>query len=610
MIVQSSVRGFVSHVRILGIVCLYLLVMPSVARAQASLAAENIIDDVVVGDTTFTLFRDARNPEQWYYVPNQPRLVTRSVGSTSEPEFSLIRYQFAEPANPEHLLEEGILQFAATLAAPPNAIQAFKTAIAARTEAKNVRISAIPFKSAEVSLYTYAAPGQKSSLISFAPYGSGLAPLFASQKLVFSVPLTKIGTDVMDALVSKTGMPVAVTFTFNALTPPAGFKVTMNWSQIFEHYSKDEKFRASASYFGWFGASYESSVQQIREQLLSNKDITIEAISGEAFKQEEIDKYLQPILARINDELIEASRPPAQIDPASASAPSAGGWLGSAGYSVAIKDVKKVKRGSETWTMTVQQIVDRKTVAQGLIGIGEYPQEVRDKLVTMVPPSKFSSAYLVLPSPAILGELGVSSIDLQVSLQNAGNTLASQVVKWQPGGAWKDIGGRERTSLVFPLTGLSQEKPQTLGFRAKLRLTTNRQVLDLESAVPATNGEQAMLGVNGALFDVLEFDASQLPFASLSSSGDLLQGNVSVKIADQTISVPIRPKNVDGKFVPPDPIRLLVPHLGTAQRAPSAQIVFQLKGGRTARWRYNGNDIVRQFGGTSVSLDDADIVRP
>src|SRR5207253_9172288 len=104
-----------------------LLICPRVARAQASLAAEDIIDEVAVklGNLTerFTVIRDAIHQDQWYYAPDQPRLAEH-VGANGqrEPEFTLVRYQFKDPANPEALAEGGFLQFAITLALPPEAL--------------------------------------------------------------------------------------------------------------------------------------------------------------------------------------------------------------------------------------------------------------------------------------------------------------------------------------------------------------------------------------------------------------------------------------------------------------------------------------------------------
>ena len=113
-------------------VAITLLICPRAAEAQASLAAEDIIDEVPVklGNLTerFTVIRDAIHQDQWYYAPDQPRLAEH-VGANGqrEPEFTLVRYQFKDPANPEALAEGGFLQFAITLALPPEALSQLTT---------------------------------------------------------------------------------------------------------------------------------------------------------------------------------------------------------------------------------------------------------------------------------------------------------------------------------------------------------------------------------------------------------------------------------------------------------------------------------------------------
>jgi hypothetical protein len=72
-----------------------LVICPRAAQAQASLAAEDIIDEVPVkiGNAVekFTVIRDAIQTDQWYYVPDQPRIAERVMSSGQrEPEFALV----------------------------------------------------------------------------------------------------------------------------------------------------------------------------------------------------------------------------------------------------------------------------------------------------------------------------------------------------------------------------------------------------------------------------------------------------------------------------------------------------------------------------------------
>ena len=200
-------------------------------HSQASLAAENVVDDIKItinGQTdTYTLIRDGRVEDQWYYVPNQPRIVERAVQGRIEPEFTMLRYQFPNPNDSEALIEDGLLQFAATLAAPPEAVMQMRAALAAKKgiSANNLRLAALPLKASEVALYTPSVPNQTSKLLADAPQGGGIAPIFANQKMVFSVSVTKAGSDVMEAVVrGNSGIPVVVTYTYLGLPPPPALR--------------------------------------------------------------------------------------------------------------------------------------------------------------------------------------------------------------------------------------------------------------------------------------------------------------------------------------------------------------------------------------------------
>ncbi len=391
------------------------------ASAQASLAAEDIAQDVKVEiegvPELFTVVRDALQRNQWYYIPNSPRLYERSYQGRREPEFSLVRYQFPDPANPATLLEGGILQFAATLAVPPESLDQLKQAVIDKfpgTRPEEIRLSGMPLKSAKVSLLS----PQVGALLSSQPQGGGIGPATASQKMAFLLELTSNGTDVYEKLArGNTGVPLHVEFVYLGLTPKAGFTVTVDWDQTYSHYSSHHQFAARASWFGLVSANARADIASIREELTNNRAIKVEAIEGENFDMSKIDNYLQPLLKRINDELLEELKPPSYVDPAKADRPEAGGFFGGVGYSVSVKNATKVKKGREVIDFRVQRIVERATIADGFLGIGKYPKEVQDRLVVVAEPN-FKSAYFLLPP---VGDgLGIQGIDLEVAVEGMG----------------------------------------------------------------------------------------------------------------------------------------------------------------------------------------------
>src|SRR5262249_20809046 len=115
---RRSKRLMISVVTMLALVGFF----PSPALAQASLAAEDLIDEVEVAvdgtKETYTVIRDAVRRDQWYYMPKTVRLYERTVQKKNEPEFALLRHQYEDPAAPGGKVEVGSLVFAVTLGAP------------------------------------------------------------------------------------------------------------------------------------------------------------------------------------------------------------------------------------------------------------------------------------------------------------------------------------------------------------------------------------------------------------------------------------------------------------------------------------------------------------
>jgi hypothetical protein len=112
---RYSLRLFINRgLKLFGIAV--LAVAPwQTAISQASLASEDIINSLKVGDESFTVVRDAVQRDQWYFIPDRPRLFEKKTGNVTTPEFALLKYQFKDPANAANLLEGGVLQFSASL---------------------------------------------------------------------------------------------------------------------------------------------------------------------------------------------------------------------------------------------------------------------------------------------------------------------------------------------------------------------------------------------------------------------------------------------------------------------------------------------------------------
>lgn len=590
---------------------------PRTASAQASLASEDIIEEVIVRigdvDYRFTVIRDALQKDQWYYAPDQPRLSERQMSNGNrEPEFTLVRYQFRDPANPEALAEGGFMQFAITLGLPPEAQPQMKAAIAkhANVAPESIRLAALPFKDATVHLYIPTS----GMLAASAPVGPGIAPTFATQKMTFAIPLSKIGSDVYDTIANgTTGLAAGIEFTYIGLTPPTGFTVEVDWDMAYTFFSKDEKARAEVSVMGMFGGKASGDRNKFVETLKQNRVLTITEIEpGEAG-----EKALVLILARINQELLAAATPPTAVAEASASDPKtpenflkrmSNKIFGTAGYSVAIKDRRVVKKGKETVRFISRKLQDRKTLASGFVGIGAYPEDVRKRLVTIVPPGPWKSAFFMLPNVGDAQEIGVSQVDLEIRLRIGNTTHATQVAMWKPATGWRGIGGTNtdpRSLVAFGLMDLYAKDPtlQDVMFETATQVTLRNDVIRVTDSLPVDD-QRAIVTPLSAV-KVVRLDTTSLSWAGLVPDSELVSATISVKAGDRSFTTLVKPRLIDAKLVPPAPINWVVPRSGPV----TATITFRLKDGRTINWAQNGKNLAAGFessGDLFLELLDAD----
>jgi hypothetical protein len=595
---------------------LVLIVGPRAAHSQASLAAEDIIDEVPVklGNVTdrFTVIRDALRPEQWYYAPSQPRLSERVMSNGQrEPEFALVRYQFKDPADPEKLAEGGFLQFAMTLALPPEALPQLKSAIATRTNAKpeTIRLAALPFKTATANLYV----PKSGLLIASEPVGPGIAPTFSTQKMAYSMSLSKIGSDVYDTLANgTTGLAAGVEFTYTGLTPPVGFTVTVDWDSAYTFYSKDEKIRAQLGIGSWLGAKAQIDRNKLVETLKQNKVIEIDEIDN----PDNGAKYLEMILNRINNELLEAMKPPDKVPEAAAGDPTpdksildrlTGKFYAAGGYSVAIKDRKIVKKGKEKVTFRSRHLQERKTIAAGFVGIGSYPEEMRRRLVTVVPPGPWKSAFFLLPNVGDAQEIGISQVDLELRLRKGNDTHSTQVAVWKPANGWTGIGGAAPRSLVaFGLMDLYQKDPTlaNVKFETVTQITLKNDVLRVTDTMPVDD-QRAIVTPLSAV-KVLRLDTTSLSWAGLEPTSKLVSATVSVRAGDRSFNTLVKPRLLDSKLAPPAPVTWIMPR---AVPSVTATITFRLSDGSMINWARNGQNLASgQENSTDLFVDliDAD----
>lgn len=283
---------------------------PSLAPADAYYVSAK----TEFGTETFTIIRDGRHEEQFYFVPARPHVAIEKRNGKDYPVFQLLSYQRKKG---DDLVQGGILQFSVQTSISKSTenelLNTIKGKFPLSDSKKQHRLSPIPMKEALISMYDL--DGQ---LLQSAPVKEGIAPIFGNQQFPFMLNLTDLGADAMKALTTgHGGLPVLITYTFQGMTPPGGFKIEVNWDNCYKHLSSDTKLRANLAYAN-LGANLGADLTKIREEMESNGMMKITALSNEALSDTALDAAMNPVIDLITKELFENIKAPPQIDPASA----------------------------------------------------------------------------------------------------------------------------------------------------------------------------------------------------------------------------------------------------------------------------------------------------
>lgn len=267
------------------------------------------------GNETFTIIRDGRIEEQFYFVPARPHVAVETVKGKKYPVFQLLSFQRKQADNT--LKQGGILQLSLQMGISEDTQDALLKKVQGKfqlSDSKKVhRLSPIPMKEAQIAMYDMSG-----DMMDSAPVKEGVAPIFGNQQFPFMLNLTDLGSDAMESLCrGRGGLPVIVTYTFLGMTEPGGFKVEVNWDSCFKHFSTDTKLRAKVGY-KMLGADLGADFSTIREEMISNGMIKVTSLTNEAMSESSIDAAMNPILNLITAELFEGIKAPPAITPAAA----------------------------------------------------------------------------------------------------------------------------------------------------------------------------------------------------------------------------------------------------------------------------------------------------
>lgn len=579
--------------------------------------------DVVVKvggvDETFTILRDFQNKQQFYYIPNKPRLAMKGPAGKQFPAFQLLKYQTKNPKT-NKLVDGGILQFSVRLAPPAEVIPQMRQQIASifSVPEKELKLAPLPFTKAEVVMYDL-----QGNLMAFDGQQTGVAPAFANNEIPFQLQLTSLSSDQYDALCQKGGgVPVYIIYTFTEVTPPTGLKVTVNWDQTFTHFSSDEKTKTAYGSWrwwrGWRGGTSETRHTSLAETLINNKSIKVESIAGKNFTQAEIDRYLDPILARIDKEMVENFKPPEKVEPAAAADVGNPSW-GHTNRNFAVKNVTKVKKGSEVFEMTRREMFESKSMYGSLLGIGEFSDEVKKNAITIMPPGNWSYSYFYLPAVGDEAGRAIKTITLNVTPQMIDPKNRSEKIQiprtetemaiWKPDTGWMDgNSGKEIDKILFAMQGITNELEkkkiplEDCSYAVEMVANMGNERLVFKSESKFLNGGIPVSTPLTQLEPVM-VDCDYLTFGR--DKGQLAKVTVSI---DSTFPKKIYNATVSGATDSDKRMLVfLVEKQDEDRKNPvKAKITFTLVGGKTVAWKNNGKNLQDLDEGLNITLWDED----
>ena len=595
------------------LILLLLLSVRLATVAQVSLLPEHsiTIDGV-------TLIRDSHNSGKWYYVPEKPVLQERSPANKEDPRpvFQLVTYQAKKDSE---IYEGGLLQFAVTLHLPEAARKKIENKLKSHPEAagnQNISLAPLPFHKAEA--FMFDADGKKYAAGTQAP---GFSPAYITGALPFQIKLDRFEADLYKALTDSRGggAGVLMNLTFEGLLPPAGFKVTIDWDQTYSIVSKSSDLKISlGNYF--LGVDVGVSKTKIREELISRGCMTVESLTGESAKPETIDRYLDPVIVRMQQAIIEKIHPPGKIDAESRSKPDSLSkcFFGlRVGVSVDLKDISQARKGKETFEFSQSAVVERSTSCGAFIGVNKYSDKVKNNLVRVMPLDSWASAFLLLPGVETNPELHIQSVSMTANVVDSdGKEIAglSDTASWAADNryAWKNRDGKETGSLQFPLMALFKLQDNKIAqirreysFKVDVVIEqsfgprTALNTVEISYLSPMFDGDLPLPAAVD-LVDNVVFDLSAVTF---DEKEGLKKAKIQLKRNNQKIGYTFSPDSEERSVV------FIVPALVEGNKKPEilvATISFDIPGQKVANWAHNGKDLRKVEPSLYFMLFDSD----
>jgi hypothetical protein len=263
--------------------------------------------------------------------------------------------------------------------------------------------------------------------------------------------------------------------------------------------------------------------------------------------------------------------------------------------------------------MNVRRAMNQTTVCGGFIGIGQYPKNIQDELILVVPDT-WEKAYLSLPRIMPDDDMNIQEVTFTAGLNDGTKNYDQQVAKWTPEKGWTGPGYRggdeEMRRFAFATMALKAtlgDKWQDAFFKLDSSITYKPPLLPRPLTYQGSTTVNLFSG-NAPVSSPLDtaelwlFDCNYLLFKSDDQDSTLQR--VDIRVSSDKLRGDVRafidPARNDARMLP-----VLIDRDATYVRAT---ISFVTSDRTTIRWEYNGKNLkdIPDYQGGMVFLSDWD----
>ncbi len=567
--------------------------------SQASLAAENMIDDITVTTKygkkkVYTVCQDARVSTQWYYMPNELRLAEeQQVNGKVKPKLTILRYQYMDMVTKE-VKEGGILVAAFTYAIEPEVVDEVKRQIKQRRKGLGtLSLSAMPLTSSTIDFLASSNEFIGDLEAKTAGFGGATS---ASQEMVLSFNLTVLGASVFKGLVTGQGIPIRANISYNGLSAPCGFKIKGKWDNVYNYFEKNTTLEGK---LGWkfisLGGKY--SKNEVRENLKTIKgmevdviDCTTDAENKESGANSSLDALILTIQKEVfSDTLMNRASELAKLEsllksPAIEGDKEATEKIKKAiadiitktvqlGAQRSIKDIKRRRQGEINYDFSRQKLVLRSSALGGLLSLSKYgltEEQLYQEgyIVDLDANLDFPSVIIGLPN--INPDYDLKTILLEISYRNSAGITRGEARSWDSTKGWITPTGEEVGYIRFNLLGEKDKKrANEPEFDVKLQVVSKipNASFTLQKKIKLSSGDRFV-----DAFELLtkEFivDGTGLDYARVTQEKtDLAYVKFQFTKGRININKDLKPYFKDGIAGPPNLLYFLIPDDDTGMEA-------------------------------------------